>query len=426
MNLLSGTATKTFNLLSIGQRGVGKTVFLAGSYTELHADSQTERSGQLWFDCQDSNVQEKIESILSYVVQTGQYPPPTMKVTDFSFSLKRNSLWGAQTLSHFRWWDIPGEICNIDNRDFRSMVSTSHGCCVFIDSYALVYNNAYIQALEDIIEQVTAVTSLVSLNVLKYSFALIFTKYDLLDPGPLSRHQLAKGLQPLTSRLDALRANYQTFYSLIPIVRAQGASTLRPIGAAAPLLWLVWELSLAHNPGLTNNLLELVTRARPIGFRLHNQFRPDDTVGVKMAIAGFMLASGLLWVNYEWAFQRQPNNLDTLENIATLRRRGQFDQAISLMEILVEQEPERLDLRLHLADLYEITGQVSRAETGYDQVLARQKNNLKALVGKAVLRKVQGDTKTASVLFAQAEKAAPTDLKVQIRALAQKTLHPAR
>jgi Cdc6-like AAA superfamily ATPase len=37
----SETTTPAFNLLSIGQRGVGKTVFLAGSYTELHADSRT-------------------------------------------------------------------------------------------------------------------------------------------------------------------------------------------------------------------------------------------------------------------------------------------------------------------------------------------------------------------------------------------------
>ncbi len=51
MNLLSEDAIKTFNLLIIGQRGVGKTVFLAGSYTELHVDSQKEPPRQLWFDC---------------------------------------------------------------------------------------------------------------------------------------------------------------------------------------------------------------------------------------------------------------------------------------------------------------------------------------------------------------------------------------
>ncbi len=69
------TATETFNLLSIGQRGVGKTVFLGGSYAELHTDSLIERFHQLWFDCQDSKVQENIEGMLNYVSQACRYPP---------------------------------------------------------------------------------------------------------------------------------------------------------------------------------------------------------------------------------------------------------------------------------------------------------------------------------------------------------------
>ena len=178
--MLSGTATKTFTLLSIGQRGVGKTVFLAGSYAELHSGSETKRSGQLWFDYQDTQVQEKIEKLLNYIVQTGQYPPLTIKITDFNFSLKRRSLWGVQTLCHFRWWDIPGESCNLHNSEFNEIVYASQGCCVFIDAYALVYNSGYLQTLEDIIEQVTAIASLVHLNRLRYAFALILTKCDLL------------------------------------------------------------------------------------------------------------------------------------------------------------------------------------------------------------------------------------------------------
>lgn len=452
MKLLSKTATKTFNLLTIGQRGVGKTVFLAGSYLELHADSQTKRSGQLWFDSQDGQVQENIQRILSYVVQNSQYPPPTMKVTNFNFSLKRHSLGGVQTLCDFCWWDIPGEICNMHNRDFRMIVSTSHGCCVFIDAYALVHNSTYIQKLDDIVEQVMAIASLVSLNSLKYAFALVLTKCDLLEPGLLSQQQLEKSLQPLITRLDAVKANYQTFYSLIPIVCTNSTSTLKPTGAAAPLLWLVWELSKAHNPGSTNNLLELVTRLLPTGLQsqeegvdgsLLSRFRPVDTVGVKkrlglyllpsarrnflllfLAIVGLVGVIGFLLVDYEQVFQRQPKNLEALENLSTMRQRGQFNEAVTLTEKLVQQNPDRLELRLQLAELYELTGKLTEAETTYDQVLSKQKNNLKALVGKALLRKAKGDIKTASDLFAQAEKAAPTNFKAQIRALAEKTLQP--
>ena len=438
MNLSSGNATKTFNLLSIGQRAVGKTVFLVGSYAELHADSLTENAQQLWFDCQYSYVQENIDKIFNYIVQTGKYPPPTTKVTNFNFSVKRHSLMGVHTLCHFRWGDIPGEICKKPNQYFQMMVSNAHGCCVFIDANELVHNDAYLQTLEDIIEQVMAIVSVASRKGLKYPFALVLTKCDLLETGPLSHQQIEKNLQPLTTRFDAVNANYQTFYSSIPIFRTESASTLRPKGAAAALLWLVCELNKAHNPGLINNLLELVTRSRQTGLQALLEgvdgspqilSRPVN-IGVKKIPSLYLLATvrrnilllavasiGLVGV------------IGLISNAsrdrATLRQSRQLNQAIPVMEKLVQQEPKRLELRLQLAEVYEITGQVTKAEIAYDQVLAQEKNNLDALVGKAKLRKAQGDTKTAYDLFAQAEKVAPADLKAQIRTVAQKTLQPA-
>jgi tetratricopeptide (TPR) repeat protein len=452
MNTLLGTTTKIFSLLSIGQRGVGKTVFLAGSYAELHTDSQSENSQELWFDCQDSDVQANVENVLSYIARTNLYPPPTIKITNFNFSLKRRTLLDTKTLCHFRWWDIPGESCNIRNPDFQKMVLASHGCCVFIDAYALVHNSAYLQTLEDIIEQVMAIANLVHLNKLKYAFALILTKCDLLQLDPLNRQQIEKGLQPLVIGLDHVRANYQTFYSYIPIINTEGTATLRATGAAAPIIWLVWELSKAHNPGLMNNLLELVTRLRSIGFQpqqeevdgsLQSLFRlADKAVGVKkrlgpsllpavprkflllsLAIVALVGVISLPLVDYKRFLKGEPKNFDSLENSATLHQQhGDLYRVLPLIERLVQQQPERLELRLQLAEFYELAGQVQKAETAYNQVLVQQKNNLKALVGKAVLRKVQGDIKTAEALFVQAEKAAPTDLKAQIRATAQKAL----
>jgi len=116
---------------------------------------------RLWFDCQDSQAQENIEDILNYIGETGEYPPPTMKVTNFNLSLKRHSLWGNQTLCNFSWWDFPGESCNIDNPDFRKMVLNSHGCCVFIDAYALVHIPTYQQNLKDIIQAVMQIANCV-------------------------------------------------------------------------------------------------------------------------------------------------------------------------------------------------------------------------------------------------------------------------
>lgn len=453
MKPLSESATTTFSLLSIGQRGVGKTVFIAGSYAELHSDSQTSHPHQLWFDCQDSDEQEKIEKILSYVAQSGQYPPPTMKITNFNFSLKRHSLGGVQTLCHFRWWDIPGESCNIRNPDFQKMVLTSHGCCVFINADALVHDKAYLQALEDIVKQVVAIASLVNQHNFKYAFALIFTKCDRLEPGPLCLLQIEENLQPLITRLDAVKANYQRFYSAIPIVSCEGASTLRAKGAAAPLLWLTSELRKFHNfqsrQDLASGLMQsLSTSAGKVsaGKKVLGLMPPTArkyillltlaSVSLLGITASLFFAFGLFTLGpeqtqasekqireYERVLQREPNNFDALINLANLRiQLGQPDQAIPLMEKLVYQEPERFDLRLNLAELYKLTGQKYRAETAYDQILAQQKNNISALISKAVLRSEQGDTETAKTLFAQAEKAAPSDLKPKIRAMAQITL----
>jgi tetratricopeptide (TPR) repeat protein len=434
MNLSPGVTPKTFNLLSIGQRAVGKTVFLAGSYAELHSYHQPGLPQRLWFDCQDSQVQEKIERILNYMTQTSQYPPPTMRITDFNFSLKRHDLWGTQTLCNFSWWDIPGESCNADNPDFRRIVSNSHGCCVFIDAFKLVNDRAYVQALEeDIILQVRVLADLVSLNGLKYAFALILTKYDQLKPNPLNQQQITEGLRSLTTHLDTLKVNYQTFYSAISIVLTKGASTLEVEGAAAAFLWLVSELSQTHNPRLINNPVKLVARLLP------NRSQPQDSVdgltqslrgvpsralGVKellgllklrlrllptphryLLILALVFVSslgliGTLFLDYKWVYQRQPNSFDTLS----------------------QSEPEHIKLRLQLAQSYETIGQVAEAETLYNEVLAEQKNNLSALVSKAALRNAQGDTKTAETLFAQAEKAAPADLKARVRAVAQETL----
>ncbi len=156
------STTVILNLLSIGQRGVGKTVFLAGSYAELHTTDRINPPQQLWFDCRDSQDEEKIDRILSYVAQSSQYPPATMRITNFNFSLKRSSFWGTKTLCHFRWWDVPGDTCNTSNSDFQKLVLGSHGCCVFINAQTLVNDRSYLQPLEEMIKQVVAIASLVN------------------------------------------------------------------------------------------------------------------------------------------------------------------------------------------------------------------------------------------------------------------------
>lgn len=451
MSLSFRNTTKTFSLLSIGHRGVGKTVFLAGSYAELHADNtDTQKQRKLWFDSQDAQIQENIDKIINFVAQTGQYPPPTMKITNFHFSLKRHGFWGTKTLCNFRWWEIPGEICKISNQDFIEIVSSSHGCCLFIDAHALIHDQAYIKGLGEFVQIVENLAYLVSLNNLKYAFAVIITKYDLLKSSEFSQQHLEKELKPIISLLEDWKANYQVFYSSIPIVQINGYSTLDAKGAAAPLLWLVWELSKAHAPGLMNNLLNLVTQVLPsIGQvqeevddgsiqKLFKPWKPNvnelpagkklfityrNLFFITLASASLIGVAGILLLNSERLFQPEPTKLEALKSVATLQQKKQFGQAISLMEKLVQQDPKNIELRLQLAELYQSAGQDTMAETAYDAVLAQQSDNLKALIAKATLRVAKGDTQTAEALLERARTVAPTEeLKAHVREVSKKTL----
>jgi len=78
----------------------------------------------------------------------------------------------------------------------------------------------------------------VYINSLRFPFALILTKCDLLELHLLSQHDFQR-LQTLTTRLDNVKANYQTFYSNIPIVSIEDASILKAKVQLPQLVWLV-------------------------------------------------------------------------------------------------------------------------------------------------------------------------------------------
>lgn len=394
-------ASSTFNLLSIGQRGVGKTVFLAGSYAQSHLQHSSERP-QMWLDCQDNRAKENLEGLLGYVAQTGQYPPLTIKATDFNFSLKHDEPGQAQTLCYFRWWDIPGEICDAHNPEFAQMVTNSHGCCVFIDAYALIHQPDYKQVLEDVIMQVAAIAFLVRLNKIDYAFAIVLTKCDLIESSPAWQQQLEEKLKPLTSRLKSAKANYKVFTSAIAIAKVAGIPTLQAKDSAAPLFWLVQEISGIRPPG-ENRLLSRSPRPQP------NFSRPAlaDALAKRSKTAGsssrgkwywsaaIVLIVALVGILGYSLFQRRAGNLNSKEEIESAQR---------------------------LAVTYVASGQLDRAEALYDEILAQEKNNLEALISKAVLRRNQGDMEAARSLLKQAEEAAPPEQKPKIQELAQSIL----
>ena len=357
-----------FNLLSIGQQGVGKTVFLASSYSELN------NSRQEVVACQDRS-QQHLEDILNDI-QRGQYPPQTQTSRQFHFRLKQ--IGSPQTLCQLHWWDFPGRSSQISNPDFQQAILDSHGCCVLINAEALMHEPTYLQSLEEIVQQVLTIGFLANQHGLDYPFALILTQCDRLEPD--EERFIEPKLSPLISRLDGV-THYKTFLSAVPLV--QGAS--REHSAAMPVLWLLSQLTQSHrqSPNLGSQLRQSLAAGRTLWSSSRNE---SPTVRRYMSILA-------------------------LANVSL--------QALTVIEKRVEANPDDLHEQLTLARFHESRGQKQTAESIYDRILTQQNNNLKALMSKALLRSEQGDIETAKKLLSQAQKLAPNDTwKVKIEAIA--------
>jgi len=314
-------SVKTFNLLSIGQRGVGKTVFLAGSYAQLQANSSPANSSpanssrvkpsfavgnqssdsspsSFWFECQDEKMQVNLMKILNYIEQTGLYPPATIKVTDFNFRLQQRTTQQIETVCQFRWWDIPGEYCNLSHDEFQTLVLTSHACCVFVNARSLIHDLDYVLSLQDSFNQVVAIASLVQQYGLKYASALILTQCDLLEPEEIA--QLETKLQPLIQRLNSIKANYRLFYSAIPIKAIDGHFAIDANGAADSLLWLLTELNKHYRSQPERNLASALSEKRVkqrFPPRLQRLIVVLTLTGIGLMGVGILLSLGLNFVN---------------------------------------------------------------------------------------------------------------------------------
>ena len=310
MQRFSQLSPKTFNLLSIGQRGVGKTVFLAGGYAQLQMNASnvavksalvsgsavqdSDQFSSFWFECQDETMQANLTKILHYVEQTGLYPPATIKVTDFNFRLKQRTPRTSETVCQFRWWDIPGEVCSLRHDEFQQLVLTSHACCVFINAHALIHDPSYIPTLQDSLNQVVAIASLAQQHRLRYAIALILTQCDLLEPGETT--QLEAKLQPIIGRLSDLKVNHRLFYSAIPIETTNGHAKLDAKGAADSLLWLLTELNKHYRfqpeRNLTTHLSENRVKQRRFPPRLERLIVVLTITGISLLGIGIFLGLG--------------------------------------------------------------------------------------------------------------------------------------
>lgn len=242
-----GKHINSFNILTIGKRGVGKTVFLMGCYVESKSQLKLDKGFYLDFQVNQAAI---IENILSFVARKEEYPPATLRNTHFNFSLKRQTLWAEETLCNFRWTDMPGELCDLhSSKDFHQLLLHSHACCVFLDIPSLSENNR--SQFEQTIDQAMAIASVVESSGLRYPIAIVLTKGDLAQLGPISQVKIELGLQQFLARLDSTKALYERFYSAVPICNSSnGEAYLKPEGTIAPFLWLASELRKIHSSRL--------------------------------------------------------------------------------------------------------------------------------------------------------------------------------
>ncbi|MBW4697419.1 MAG: tetratricopeptide repeat protein [Aphanocapsa lilacina HA4352-LM1] len=128
---------------------------------------------------------------------------------------------------------------------------------------------------------------------------------------------------------------------------------------------------------------------------------------------------------YQKILEREPNNPNALSNLASLYlQQFQFDKAIPLVERLANAQPQNPNVRLQLAQLYQVTGKADKAGQTYDKVLATDKNNVGALIGKGDLLLAKGNKADAQKLYTQAEKAAPEEGKERVREYVKNRLNP--
>ncbi len=454
MSLPSGTVAETLNLLTLGDRGVGKTVFLVGSYLELFSARQTGQFEGIQIVCQDKQSQQNIEAILNYISKSSQYPPPTIKITDFRFALKQQGKV-ERTLCQLDWQDIPGEICRAGTLDFERMVLGSHGCCIFVDANALVYDGAYLLSMNDIFDQAIAIASLTSLNNLRYAFAIVLTKCDLLPHGASTEQTLMRRLRPLLERLKMNRAAFEIFQSRMPVIPGESGGRLEAKGGGQAILWLAGQL-LQKEASLIAGLFSdrppsrgQATRGGAMQTIINRADRASSakrlpvwvtTVGRPLALVSLVGLVAFVGyrvlipsagpgdselrariVNYEQILERDPDNLSALSILAGLyQQTDQAGQALPLLEKLAQKEPQRSQWQLALAQVYLQQDRLADAQSALDRVLDREEDNLAALLGKAEILQKQGDTKAARELFDRAEQVAPQERKQQIREQAEK------
>jgi hypothetical protein len=230
----------TFTFQLIGQRGVGKTVFLATMSSQY--DDLTEY-GLCSADVQTEN---QVQQILTFMRNKGSYPPATNRSIPFTFDLyPKGSSINRKPLCTFRWEDIPGEICQLWDEGFNHSTANSSGCLLFVDANALMTKPDYTENLNELNDLLLPLINIAALNGIAYPVAIVLTKCDMV--GTLTAQLmeiLQERLQPITSGLNRFHIAHKVFYSSLSLTRPgnSGPYTLTVGNTESPLLWLIEEI----------------------------------------------------------------------------------------------------------------------------------------------------------------------------------------
>lgn len=227
-----------YSFLSIGNRGVGKTVFLSSIYTQNFKPSN---SG-MWLEFEDEEIKNNLNNIVNYMQKNGQYPSATLKIGNFDFVVKQRNQKEIKDLCLVRWWDIPGETCNLRHPGFLNLLVNSDGCCYFLDGYELIKNLIVKdnQAVKQLLKPLLSLLKIFVWNGLNLPFAIVITKIDLLNDDQIRK--LNNILKKYVEKwIQGTIIDYKIFYSGIILVKGENHYQLKIYQSETPFFWLLTE-----------------------------------------------------------------------------------------------------------------------------------------------------------------------------------------
>jgi Flp pilus assembly protein TadD len=146
---------------------------------------------------------------------------------------------------------------------------------------------------------------------------------------------------------------------------------------------------------------------------IDGQRRPTLSAEARLEVAEAADAAGdsdLAISMYTAAAAREPSNIDLQLRCAdALARNGKVDQARALLTERLRTSSRQPDLIRTLALIDLVAGQPAKAIAGFDQVLATNPADTRALVDKAVALDLQGQHAAAQAIYRQVLATAPDD-----------------